>query len=55
VNESGRGDQVLQFKVEIPKKLDAKQEALLRELARELGEDVSSKRGFMGLGGRNKK
>jgi molecular chaperone DnaJ len=47
VGESGRGDQVLQFKVEIPKKLTARQEDLLRELAGELGENVKAeKRGL---------
>jgi len=49
VGESGRGDQVIQFKVEIPKKLSSKQEELLRELATELGEDVkAAKRGLFG-------
>jgi molecular chaperone DnaJ len=47
VGESGRGDHVLQFKVEIPKKLTARQEELMRELASELGETVrSEKRGL---------
>ncbi len=49
VGESGRGDQVIQFKVEIPKKLTGKQEQLLRELANDLGEDVkAAKRGLFG-------
>jgi molecular chaperone DnaJ len=49
VGEAGRGDQVIQFKVEIPKKLSAKQEELLRQLATELGEDVKAeKRGLFG-------
>lgn len=49
VGESGRGDQVIQFKVEIPKKLTSKQEELLRQLATELGEDVKEpKRGLFG-------
>lgn len=48
VGESGRGDQVIQFKVEIPKKLSSKQEELLRQLATELGEDVKGKRGLFG-------
>lgn len=48
VGESGRGDHVVQFKIEIPKKLSGKQEALLRELAVELGEDVAAKRGLLG-------
>jgi molecular chaperone DnaJ len=47
VHEGGRGDQVLQFKVEIPKKLTPRQEELMRELATELGETVrSEKRGL---------
>lgn len=47
VGESGRGDQVIQLKVEIPRKLSARQEELLRELAGELGEDVKpEKRGL---------
>ncbi len=48
VGEQGRGDQVIQFKVEIPKKLNAKQEELMRELATELGENVKEKRGLFG-------
>jgi molecular chaperone DnaJ len=47
VGESGRGDHILQFKVEIPKKLTPRQEELLRELAGELGETVKpEKRGL---------
>ncbi|HEY0195056.1 MAG TPA: DnaJ C-terminal domain-containing protein, partial [Kofleriaceae bacterium] len=47
VNEGGRGDHILQFKVEIPKKLSGRQEELLRELATELGENVKpEKRGL---------
>jgi molecular chaperone DnaJ len=49
VGESGRGDQVVQFKVEIPKKLTAKQDELLRQLAAEMEEDVKEpKRGLFG-------
>jgi molecular chaperone DnaJ len=48
VGESGRGDQVVQFKVEIPKKLSQRQEELLRELATDLGEGVKEKRGLFG-------
>jgi molecular chaperone DnaJ len=40
IGETGRGDHVVQFKVEIPNKLTARQQELLRELAVELGEDV---------------
>ena len=47
VGETGRGDQILQFKVEIPKKLTPRQEELMRELATELGETVrAEKRGL---------
>ncbi|HEX7840464.1 MAG TPA: molecular chaperone DnaJ [Kofleriaceae bacterium] len=47
VGGGGRGDHVLQFKVEIPKKLTARQEELMRELAGELGEAVKpEKRGL---------
>lgn len=49
VGEHGRGDHVIQFKVEIPKKLSSKSEELLRELATELGEDgLKEKRGLFG-------
>jgi molecular chaperone DnaJ len=48
VGESGRGDHVVQFKVEIPKKLSPRQEELLRELATELGDSVKEKRGLFG-------
>ena len=49
VGHSGRGDQVIQWKVEIPKKLTARQQELLRELATDLGEDVKAeKRGLFG-------
>ncbi len=49
VGEHGRGDHVVQFKVEIPKKLSSRQEELLRELATDLGEDgVKEKRGLFG-------
>jgi molecular chaperone DnaJ len=47
VGEAGRGDHVVQLKVEIPKKLSARQEELMRELAGELGESVKAeKRGL---------
>jgi molecular chaperone DnaJ len=46
IGESGRGDQVIQLKVEIPKKLSGKAEELMRQLASELGEDVKEKRGL---------
>ena len=49
VNEEGRGDHVLQFKVEIPKKLTSRQEELMRELAAELGDTgAKEKRGLFG-------
>jgi molecular chaperone DnaJ len=47
VGGSGRGDHVLQFKVEIPRKLTPRQEELMRELAGEFGETVRpEKRGL---------
>jgi molecular chaperone DnaJ len=48
IGESGRGDHVVMFKVEIPKKLTSKQEELMRQLAEELGENVREKRGLFG-------
>jgi molecular chaperone DnaJ len=50
VGGGGRGDQVVQFRVEIPKKLTHRQEELLRELAVELDESGvrSEKRGLFG-------
>jgi molecular chaperone DnaJ len=49
IGETGRGDHVVQFKVEIPNKLTARQQELLRELAVELGEDVKeAKKGLFG-------
>jgi molecular chaperone DnaJ len=53
VGKSGRGDQVVRWKVEIPTKLTSRQSELLRELATELGEDV--KAGKRGLFSRLKK
>lgn len=53
VGKTGRGDQVVRWKVEIPQKLTARQAELMRELAQELGEDV--KAGKRGLFGRLKK
>jgi molecular chaperone DnaJ len=48
VGHGGRGDQVIVWRVEIPKKLSARQQELMRELATELGEDVKEKRGLFG-------
>ncbi|MEZ4364048.1 MAG: molecular chaperone DnaJ [Kofleriaceae bacterium] len=48
VQEAGRGDHVVRFKVEVPKKLSSRQEELLRELAAELGDEVKEKRGLFG-------
>jgi molecular chaperone DnaJ len=53
VGEAGRGDHVVQFKIDIPKKLSSRQEELLRELADELGENVKEKK--TGLFGSRKK
>ncbi len=51
VGDKARGDQVVRFHVEIPKKLTSRQEELLRELATELGDEGVSKekRGFFGF------
>lgn len=47
VSGGGRGDQIIQWKVEIPKKLTQRQEELLRELATDFGEEVKAeKRGL---------
>jgi len=49
IGHSGRGYHVIQWKVEIPKKLTQKQQDLLRDLATDLGEDVKAeKRGLFG-------
>ncbi len=40
LNDRGRGDYVVQFKVDIPKKLSRKEKELLRELAAESGENL---------------
>lgn len=45
----GRGDHVVRFRVNIPKKLGKRERELLQELAAEMGEDVDdSKRSFFG-------
>jgi molecular chaperone DnaJ len=49
VSGRGRGDQVVRFRVEIPKKLAPRERELLREIAGELGEQVTDgKRGMFG-------
>ena len=44
VAEQGRGDHYIRFTLEIPKKLTAKQEKLLRELAADFGEESRPKK-----------
>ena len=44
VGRPGRGDQVIEFKVEIPKKLHPREAELLRNIAAELEEDVKEPR-----------
>jgi molecular chaperone DnaJ len=39
VGEEGRGDHTVRFVIEVPRKLTAKQEKLLRDFAEELGDD----------------
>ncbi len=47
VDGRGRGDFVVQLKVVIPRKMSGREEELLREIAKETGEDVKPhKRGF---------
>jgi molecular chaperone DnaJ len=46
VNGRGRGDHVVQFTVEIPKKLSDRERDLLKELAAESSHEVKEKRGF---------
>jgi molecular chaperone DnaJ len=53
IGRPGRGDQVVELKVEIPTKLGPREEELLREIAAECGEDVKEAR--RGLFGRLKK
>ena len=49
IGEGGRGDHVVQFMVEIPKKLSPRQQELLRELATEMNEEVKEpKKGLFG-------
>jgi molecular chaperone DnaJ len=48
VGGRGRGDQVVRFRVEIPRKLNARERELLREIAQERGEHVGEgKRGSL--------
>jgi len=47
VGEHGRGDHIIQVKVEIPKRLSPRQQELLRELATDMNENVKAeKRGL---------
>lgn len=48
IGEPGRGDHLVQLKVEIPTKLTGRQSELLRELSDEFGEQVKEKRGIFG-------
>ena len=54
VNGRGRGDHVVQFVVEIPKKLSSKQRELLGELAAESGVELNAREKKRGLFGRKK-
>ncbi|MEM3737586.1 MAG: molecular chaperone DnaJ [Candidatus Bathyarchaeia archaeon] len=50
LGEFGRGDELVKVHVQVPTKLSERQIALLRELAKEMGEDVAvKKRGFFNL------
>lgn len=48
VNGRGRGDHVVRFKVEIPRKVSGREKELLEELAAERGEKPGGKRGLFG-------
>lgn len=48
LNGRGRGDQIIRFHLDVPKKLSNKAKELLRELSGELGEEVSEKKGLFG-------
>jgi molecular chaperone DnaJ len=48
VSGRGRGDHVVRFKVEIPKKVGGRERELLEELAAARGDKVSGKRGLFG-------
>lgn len=50
VSRSGRGDHVIQFKVQIPKKVGKKERELLTQIAHELGEDEGEENGSKGGG-----
>jgi molecular chaperone DnaJ len=45
---SGRGDQVIRFQVDVPKKLSGRAQELLRELAEEMGEEIPERRSLFG-------
>lgn len=53
VSQRGRGDHVYQFKVEIPTKISSREAELLREIAKERGEELNEPK--RGLFGRKKK
>jgi len=51
----GKGDQVLRFQVDVPKKLSRKAKDLLRDLANELGEEVPERKGLFSRFQRSKR
>ncbi|HWM87286.1 MAG TPA: molecular chaperone DnaJ [Kofleriaceae bacterium] len=55
VGGRGRGDHLVRFKVEIPKKVNARERDLLREIAQERGEQVGDGKRGSGLFGRLKR
>lgn len=48
VSGRGRGDHVVRFRIEIPKKVSGRERELLEELAAERGDRVASKKGLFG-------
>jgi molecular chaperone DnaJ len=51
----GRGDQIVRFQVDVPRKLSRRAEELLKELAEELGEELPEKRSLFSRFQRSKR
>jgi len=44
----GRGDQILRFQVDVPKKLSNRAKDLLRQVSEEMGEELPERKGLFG-------
>lgn len=55
LDRRGRGDQLIRFQVDVPKKLSSRARELLGELAEELGDDVTRRSGLFERLGRGRK